>query len=123
MAMDADNETLTYSLGGTDMASFDIDMATGQIMVGAGTMLDYETKDTYMVSVTATDGTASDTVDVTIMVSDVMLGEPADTYDADKNEMISRSEVIAAIDDYFESGGQTPTKDQILRLITLHFAS
>ena len=123
MAMDADNEGLTYSLGGTDMASFDIDMATGQIMVGAGTMLDYETKDTYMVSVTATDGTASDTVDVTIMVSDVMLGELADTYDADKNEMISRSEVIAAIDDYFDSGGQTPTKDQIFGLITLHFAS
>ena len=35
-AMDADNDTLTYSLGGTDMASFDIDSATGQIMVGPG---------------------------------------------------------------------------------------
>ena len=34
-AMDADNDTLTYSLGGTDMASFTVDNM-GQIMVGAG---------------------------------------------------------------------------------------
>ena len=69
-AMDADNDTLTYSLGGTDMASFDIDPATGQIMVGAGTMLDYETKASYMVTVTATDpDSASDMITVTITVT------------------------------------------------------
>ena len=34
---------LTYTIsGGEDSASFDIDRATGQIMVGAGTMLDFE---------------------------------------------------------------------------------
>jgi PKD repeat protein len=105
------------------MASFDIDNM-GQITVGTGTMLDYEgSQMTYMVTVTASDSTDSDSIEVTIMVTDVMLGEPADTYDVNKDEMISRSEVIAAIDDYFESGGQTPTKDQILGLITLHFAS
>ena len=71
-AMDADNDTLTYSLGGTDMASFDIDPMTGQIMVGTGTMLDYEaTQNTYMVTVTATDSIATDTIDVTITVTDV----------------------------------------------------
>ena len=69
-AMDADNDTLTYSLGGTDMASFDIDPSTGQIMVGAGTMLDYETKASYMVTVTATDpDSASDMITVTITVT------------------------------------------------------
>ena len=31
---------LTYTLGDTTL--FDIDRATGQIMVGAGTMLDFE---------------------------------------------------------------------------------
>ena len=69
-AMDADNDTLTYSLGGTDMASFDIDPSTGQIMVGAGTMLDYETKASYMVTVTATDpDSASDMITVPIAVT------------------------------------------------------
>ena len=68
-AMDADNDTLTYSLGGTDMASFTVDNM-GQITVGAGTMLDYETKDSYEVMVTATDpDSASDMITVTITVT------------------------------------------------------
>ena len=122
MAMDADNDTLTYSLGGTDMASFTVDNM-GQIMVGAGTMLDYETKASYEVMVTATDGTASDTVNVTIMVTDVMLGEPADTYDADKDEMISRDEVIRAISRYFSSRGVDISRDEVIIVITAYFRS
>ena len=69
-AMDADNDTLTYSLGGTDMASFTVDNM-GQIMVGDGTMLDYEIKASYMVTVTASDGSASDSIDVMVMVTNV----------------------------------------------------
>ena len=69
-AMDADNDTLTYSLGGTDMASFTVDNM-GQIMVGAGTMLDYETKASYMVTVTASDDIASDSIDVMVMVTNM----------------------------------------------------
>ena len=34
---------MTYTLGGDDMASFDIDAATGQLMTKDA--LDYETKD------------------------------------------------------------------------------
>ena len=69
-AMDADNDTLAYSLGGTDMASFTVDNM-GQIMVGAGTMLDYETKASYMVTVTASDDIASDSIDVMVMVTNM----------------------------------------------------
>ena len=47
-------ETLTYSLGGTDAASFDIDDTTGQIKTTAA--LDHETKETYNVTVTVSDG-------------------------------------------------------------------
>ena len=39
-AYDAQGDVLTYTLGDTTL--FDIDRATGQIMVGAGTMLDFE---------------------------------------------------------------------------------
>ena len=62
----------TYTLGGDDADSFSINRETGQIAVGSGTKLDYETKDTYTVEVTATDSYgASATIMVTITVTDV----------------------------------------------------
>ena len=70
-ATDDDDTVLTYSLGGEeDGASFDIDAATGQLMTKAD--LDYETKLSYSVAVTATDpsGAATDPVaTVTINVT------------------------------------------------------
>ena len=69
-ASDADDAALTYTLSGTDAASFDIDRATGQLKTKAD--LDYETKASYAVTVTATDGdNASDSIDVAITVTDV----------------------------------------------------
>ena len=68
-ATDADNNTLSYTLGGTDVGSFDIVDSSGQLQTKAA--LNYEAKDTYTVTVTATDPSdASDTVTVTITVSD-----------------------------------------------------
>ena len=101
-ASDADDATLTYTLSGTDAASFDIDRATGQLKTKAD--LDYETKASYAVTVTATDGdTASDSIDVAITVVDVeeaSTGDPlADRYDANDNGEIERAEVFAAIND------------------------
>ena len=63
---------LTYTLGGPDKDSFEIEASSGQITVGADTELDYESnKKTYMVTVTATDPSqAMATIDVTIMVED-----------------------------------------------------
>ena len=72
-ATDADGDTLTYSLTGTDAGSFTINSGTGQIMVGAGSTLDYETKASNMVTVTATDPAGdSDSIDVTITVTNVV---------------------------------------------------
>ena len=68
-ATDADNDTLTYSLGGTDAASFSIVSTSGQLQTKAA--LDYETKTTYTVTVTVSDGTLTDTITVTINVTDV----------------------------------------------------
>ena len=83
-ATDPDDDTLTYTLGGADAASFSIGSGTGQITVGAGTSLDYDTKSAYTVVVTATDSAGlSDTITVSIAVIDVVLNSapefPAET--------------------------------------------
>ena len=82
VATDVDSgDTLTYTLGGTDAASFDIDPDTGQLKTKEE--LNYEVvpaKTSYMVTVTVTDGkdaesnvdtAADDTITVTITVTDV----------------------------------------------------
>ena len=126
-ATDADDAALTYTLSGTDAASFDIDRATGQLKTKAG--LDYETKDSYAVTVTATDGdNASDSIDVAITVTDVDEAGTGDTlvdrYDANDNGMIEKSEVLKAINDYlFGEGDEAITKPDVLRLINLYLFS
>ena len=67
-ATDADGHTLTYTLGGTDAASFSIDSTTGQLRTNA--VLDYETKSSYTVTITASDGTDESTITITIRVVD-----------------------------------------------------
>ena len=66
-ATDQDGDTLTYTLGGTDSASFDIVSTSGQLQTKAA--LDYETKNAYAVTVTVSDGTLTDTIDITINVT------------------------------------------------------
>ena len=70
-AKDSDGEIyLTYSLSGTDAGYFTIVPATGQIKTMM--KLDYETKNSFSVVVTATDPTdRSDTINITIEVDDV----------------------------------------------------
>ena len=69
-ATDADNDTLTYTLGGTDANSFTIEGTSGQLKTSAA--LDYETKSSYSVTVSVSDGNGgSDSIDVTINVTDV----------------------------------------------------
>ena len=67
-AADAVTDTLTYSLGGTDAASFSIVPGTGQLQTGIE--LDFEIKNSYEVTVTAADpSTESDSITVTITVT------------------------------------------------------
>ena len=73
-ATDADGDTLTYLLSGTDASSFGIDVVTGQLQTQAD--LDYETKSSYTVTITVSDDISStdaltDTITVTINVTDV----------------------------------------------------
>ncbi|MCE2458069.1 MAG: cadherin domain-containing protein [Dehalococcoidia bacterium] len=69
-ATDDNNDDLSYTLGGQDAASFDIDSSSGQLKTKAA--LDHEDKDTYTVTVTASDPSNEEaTVTVTITVTDV----------------------------------------------------
>ena len=70
-ATDDDDDTLTYSLEGTDAGSFDIDSGTGEIKTRSGVTYNYETKFTYEMTAKAEDGNGgSDTIDVRIALLD-----------------------------------------------------
>ena len=71
-ATDADNDALTYTLEGTDAASFTFDASTRQITTASGVTYDHEDRSSHSVTVKADDGNGgTDTVAVTITVSDV----------------------------------------------------
>ena len=71
-ATDADSDTLTYSMEGTDEASFNFNQTTRQITTKSGVTYDRETKDSYSVTIRVSDGTDSDTVAVTINLANVI---------------------------------------------------
>ena len=69
-ATDADNNVLTYTLGGTDASAFRIVSTSGQLQTNVA--LNYETKSSYSVSVSVSDGNGgSDSTAVTINVTNV----------------------------------------------------
>ena len=71
-ATDADNDTLTYSLEGTDADSFDIDASTGQIRTRSGITYDHESQPSYAVTVRADDGRGgTGAIAVTINLTDL----------------------------------------------------
>ena len=104
-AMDAETtQLLTYSLSGTDSNSFEITSDTaiindedrgGQISVASGVKLDYETKNSYMVTVTATDpDNLSASIAVTIKVTNID-EEPMITGDAEKDYQENGTRMVA----------------------------
>ena len=101
-ATDPDHDTLTYSLSGTDVAYFDIAPATGQITVGSGATLNYESGATsYTVIVSVHDGNPDsaidDSIDVTINVADANDAPEAvtDTININENSGATHLNVIA----------------------------
>ena len=71
-AVDADHDTLTYTLSGTDADSFDLDPSTGQLRTKADVVYNYEVKSLYRLIVTAAEsGGASDSIEVFVRVQDV----------------------------------------------------
>ena len=71
-ATDGDDDTLTYTLEGTDAAAFAIDASTGQIQTETGVTYDHESQLEYSVTVKADDGKGgTDTIAVAIDIIDV----------------------------------------------------
>ena len=68
-ASDVDGDTLAYSLSGTDASLLTIDSASGAVTLNAPA--DYETKNQYAFTVTASDGELTDTIGITLNVADV----------------------------------------------------
>ena len=72
-ATDADGDTLTYSLEGTDAASFSIVSSSGQIRTEHAFVFDREVKASYSVTVKADDSNGgTDTIAVTINVDNAV---------------------------------------------------
>ena len=69
-ATDADNDTLTYHLGGLDGASFSINPNSGHLLTSS--VLDFEVQSSYSVYLLVSDGEGgTDRIDVTIFVIDL----------------------------------------------------
>ncbi len=73
-------DTLAYTLGGNNADLFTIDGSNGQISVGSGTSLDYETRNTYSVTVSVSDGkdpggNSDGTIDDSIAVTVTVINE------------------------------------------------
>ena len=66
---DPDNDTVTYSLSGTDASSISINSSSGLLAFNSAP--DYETKSSYSVTVTASDGTNSTAQTITVTITDV----------------------------------------------------
>ena len=116
-AEDEDEDSLTYTLGGDDAASFDITASTGQLQTKGS--LDYEAKSSYSVTVSVSDGydaegntdtATDDTVAVTITVTDVE-EDPEFTTDASVVRSVAENtaagvdigQPVAAVDDQGDS--------------------
>ena len=100
-ATDADNDTLTYSLGGTDADSFSMDTATGQLQTSGA--LDYETKSSYSVTVSVSDGNGgTDTIAVTINVTNVTVSTVSQ-----RTQQVQDA-IVAAVPDVYNADEVTP---------------
>ena len=110
-AREPDGDSLTYSVGGTDAAKFNrvfaLDASTGEITVKPGATVDYESKSSYSLTFSVTDGedasgstesepTTDDTAQVSIRVTNI--DEPGSVSLSTTDPRVGRS-VTASISD------------------------
>ena len=104
-ATDADGDPLTYSMEGTDTASFTFDASTRQIKTKTGVTYNFEAKNTYSVTVKADDGTGgTDTIAVTITLTNVDEGQSG-TVSIDDTAPMVGDELTASTADVADPDG------------------
>ena len=108
-----DELEITYSLSGTDAASFAVDEETGQVRVKEGVELTLGR--TYTVNLTATDSAGFGAI---IIVMIEVTEASFNPYDRNDNDRIERDEVIMAVADYFKG---SIDKDEVIEVIKLYF--
>ena len=79
-ATDADGDTVTYSLSGTDASLFAIDANTGEVTFNSPP--DYETQSSFDITVTASDGTNATDQAVTVTLNNLNDNSPVFTSGA-----------------------------------------
>ncbi len=93
-ATDGDNDQITYSLEGRDASAFTIASGSGQLSTQSGQAYDYETKDSYSITVRAQDskgGSATIVVTITLTDENEPPGRPAaPTVTASSNSLSLR---------------------------------
>ena len=125
-----------WTLEGADRADFRLNRTTGASVVLSfrstpdfGSPADAGTNNVYEVTLKATEGTNTDTHDVTVRVTDVVEDEeptPTPTtllgrYDADNSGSIEKSEMIKAINDrLFGEGTDAISKEDMIDVINLY---
>ena len=107
-AVDPDGHVLGYKLRGSGADRFDIDLDSGQIRVGPGPEPDFETQQTYAVTVVATDpSNAAGTTDVTIHIIDV--DEPPKVVDDSKRTPEDIPVTVDVTQNVHDPEGEPPT--------------
>ena len=109
-----DDLVITYSLSGTDATSFTVDEETGQIQVREGVEL--ELGQSYTVNLTATDSAGFGAI---IIVTIEVVEAAYHSYDANRNGVIEKEEILDAVSDYFAGRIE---KDEVIELVKLYFA-
>ena len=109
-----DDLVITYSLSGTDATSFTVDEETGQIQVREGVEL--ELGQSYTVNLTATDSAGFGAI---IIVTIEVVEAAYHSYDANRNGVIEKEEILDAVSDYFAGRIE---KDEMIELVKLYFA-
>ncbi|WP_414494680.1 cadherin domain-containing protein [Synechococcus sp. MIT S9504] len=106
---DADGSALSYTItGGNGDGLFAINKTTGSITLASGQALDYESKSSHSltISATAADGGSPDTASVTISVGNVDINAPS-INNTSKNVLESQAEGITIIDINDDNGTDT----------------
>ena len=110
-ATDAENDTLTYTLSGTDADAFRIDNTTGQLKTE--TELDYETKTSYSVTITVTDGSLSTSIDITIEITDIDDNRAPVFSDGESTTRITAENTTSGVDIGSAVSATDPDEDKL----------